>query len=322
MKADRLLSILLILQNNGKMTSRSLSEQLEVSERTINRDMEALSAAGIPVYAERGLHGGWRLSEQYQTKLTGMKREELMSLLISNPDNLLADLGIRRHYKSAFQKLLASSPDSIRKDAEMVRSRIHIDGAGWSPVLDTLACLSTVQDAVWLERKLSIRYKREDRIVERVVHPLGLIAKRNVWYVAAESEGDIRTYRISRLLDAKMLEDSFERPADFHLAQYWEASMNDFKQNLPRYPAVLLIEASRLNRLERERYVKIINYSPYKKHWLKAEVQFDTLESACEIILSHGPYIQVSHPEELKERVISQANQILKQYEQINKQLN
>lgn len=319
-KADRLLSILLILQNNGKMTSRSLAEQLEVSERTINRDMEALSAAGIPIYAERGLHGGWRLSDQYQTKLTGMKKEELMSLLLSNQDHLLGDLGIRQHYESAFQKLLASSPDSIRKDAEVVRSRIHIDGAGWSPAQDSISCLSTVQDAVWSERKLAIQYQREDKIVERVIRPLGLIAKRNVWYVAAETDGEMRTYRISRLLDAKMLEDSFERPADFNLANYWETSMNEFKQSLPRYPATLYIEESRLSRLERERYVKIINQTTYKTNWLKADVQFDTLESACEIILSHGPSIRVHSPVELRERVIAQAKKIMEQYETTNEE--
>lgn len=313
-KADRLISILLILQNKGKMTSRHLAEQLEVSERTINRDMEALSAAGIPIYAERGIHGGWRLSEQYQTKLTGMKKEELMSLLLSNQDHLLGDLGILKHYETAFQKILASSPDSIRKESEVVRSRIHIDGAGWSQAHDTISCLSTVQDAVWSERKLAIQYQREDKIVERIIHPLGLIAKRNVWYVAAETDGEMRTYRISRLLDAKILEDSFERPDDFNLASYWEFSMKEFKQNLPRYPATLYLEESRLTRLERERYVKILNQAPYKQDWLKAEVQFDTLESACEIILSHGPSIRVHSPYELRERVIEQAKRITEQY--------
>ncbi|MFC7679401.1 helix-turn-helix transcriptional regulator [Paenibacillus sp. GCM10028914] len=320
MKADRLLSILLILQNQGKMTSRNLAEKLEVSERTINRDMEALSAAGIPVYAERGLHGGWRLSDQYQTKLTGMKKEELMSLLLSNQDHLLMDLGIRQHYESAFQKLLASSPDSIRKDAEIVRSRIHIDGAGWSPSHDSVSWLNTVQEAVWSERKLTIQYQREDKIVERIIHPLGLIAKRNVWYVVAETDGDLRTYRISRFLDAKILEETFERPTDFDLAKCWESSINEFKQNLPRYPATIFIEESRLSRLERERYVGIMNKSPYKPNWLIAEVQFDTLESACEIILSHGPAIRVHSPEELKERVLNQAQQIAAQYETVNEE--
>ena len=302
------------------MTSRSLAEQLEVSERTINRDMEALSAAGVPVYAERGLHGGWRLSEQYQTKLTGMKKEELMSLLLSNQDHVLLDLGIRKHYESAFQKLLASSPDSIRKDAELVRSRIHIDGAGWSPSQDSLTCLTTVQDAVWSERKLSIQYQREHKIVDRIIHPLGLIAKRSVWYVAAEAEGEMRTYRISRLLDAKILEETFDRPADFNLAGFWESSMSEFKKNLPSYPAVLYIEETLVSRLARERYVRIINTVPYKESCLKAEVQFDTLESACEIILSYGPSIRIHRPRELRERVLLQAKQITALYESMTEE--
>ncbi len=126
-----MLSILLLLQTNGRMTSRQLAEKLEVSERTIFRDMESLSMAGVPVFAERGSSGGWHLSEGYRTNLTGLKKDEIQSLLLMNPTGVLKDLGLDQDFDQAFLKLLAALPPSIRSDAEYVRQRIHIDGAGW-----------------------------------------------------------------------------------------------------------------------------------------------------------------------------------------------
>ncbi|SHE49501.1 Predicted DNA-binding transcriptional regulator YafY, contains an HTH and WYL domains [Seinonella peptonophila] len=316
MRADRLLSILLLLQNYGKMTSRELAEKLEVSERTIFRDMEALSAASIPVYAERGAGGGWVLSEGYKTNLTGMKTEEILSLLLSNPSKQLDDLGIKVDFEAVFQKLLAASPKSIKKDAEMVRQRMLIDGASWHQSDESFEHLRTVQEAVWEERKLYMQYRREEVIVERVVHPLGIVAKRNVWYLVAESDGDMRTYRISRLMNARMLEESFERPVDFDLERYWEQSMDRFKKNLPRYPARLRINEKLRTRIGKERYTKIMRSHETKEgcEWTELDIEFETLESACEIILSYGPLVEVLAPEELRAKVVSQVKAIASIY--------
>jgi predicted DNA-binding transcriptional regulator YafY len=149
----------------------------------------------------------------------------------------LNDLGMRDSFEAAWQKLLAASPAATRQNAEHVRQRIHIDGAGWHQSTESFPCLSTVQDAIWRERALFIRYQRGDASVERIVHPLGLVAKRSTWYFVAQVENDMRTYRISRLTEARMLEDSFVRPESFDLASYWEQSTADFQANLPRYPA-------------------------------------------------------------------------------------
>src|SRR5438874_11494791 len=130
MRADRLLSILLILQVHQRITARELSKRLEVSERTIHRDMEALGAAGVPVYAERGTGGGWVLSEAYQTNLTGLNEAEIQSLFLANPPHLLADLGLRQASEGALIKLLAALPSISRRDAEFARQRLHVDGAG------------------------------------------------------------------------------------------------------------------------------------------------------------------------------------------------
>ncbi|MFE5322231.1 helix-turn-helix transcriptional regulator [Paenibacillus sp. NPDC056579] len=299
MKADRLLSILLLLQNHGRMSSRELADKLEVSERTIFRDMEALSMSGIPVYAERGAKGGWVLSEGYRTQLTGMKTEEILSLLLSNPSHLLDDLGLRTDFEAAYQKLLAASPSTIRSNAEIVRQRIHIDGAGWHQLDESYPLLSAVQEAVWGERKLVVQYRRDDGTVERLVHPLGVVAKRSVWYLVAQVDGDLRTYRISRLQSAQMLEETFERPAGFDLESYWEQSKSEFKTSLPLFPALLKIREPLRSRFAQERYARILRSAPRSDGWLEAAVQFQTLDSAVEIVLFYGSNIEVLAPSEL-----------------------
>jgi len=314
MRADRLLTILLLLQNRGKITSRELAGQLEVSERTVFRDMEALSAAGIPVYAERGSNGGWVLPESYRTNLTGMKSEEIVSLFFSGQSDLLGDLGIKKHFDAAVQKLLAASPAPIRQNAEAVRKKLHIDGAGWHQSGESIPHLSAVQEAVWEERKLFILYRREDGTVERVVHPLGLVAKRNIWYLIAEADGNLRTYRVSRLLDARIMEESFDPPADFDLAEYWERSTTQFKSNLPKYPATIKMRAALLPRFAQERYVRVLATNAVEDGWIEADVEFETLESASEIVLAFGPQIVVAAPEELRTKVIAEAEAILCMY--------
>lgn len=315
MRADRLLSILLLLQNHGRMTSRQLAERLEVSERTVHRDMEALSASGVPVYAMRGADGGWALAEGYRSNLTGMKIDELQSLLVASPTALLNDLGLRENYDSAFLKLLSALPQTVQQDTMHVRQRLHIDGAGWHESSETFPFLPVVQDAVWLSRKLSIRYQREDSIVERIVCPLGLVAKRSTWYLVAQVGEDMRTYRISRLLDAQMLDEAFTRPTDFDLAHYWAQSTVEFKSSLPRYPSRLLVKTDALPALKQERYIKIASTQAAGNDWMEAEVEFHTLDSACSIVLHFGPHIQVVEPQELRCEIIKQAGAILRLYE-------
>jgi len=314
MRADRLLSILLYLQNYGKMTSGELAEKLEVSERTIIRDMEALSLSGVPVYAERGSRGGWRLADGYRTNLTGMKAGELISLIISNQPVLLQDLGIREQYEAALQKLLAASPSAIRENIEFFRQKIHIDGAGWHEAAETFPYLATVQEAVWAERKLRIHYRRGQETVIRTVCPLGLVAKRSVWYFIAECEGDIRTYRISRIVHAEMLEESFPRPEDFNLAQYWEQSSRQFKQHLPSYPAVVRMDETLLSRMQRERFVRVLHAETEAAGTVKAAIDFETLEHACETVLRFGSSVEVVSPPELQAKVLSEAQAIVDRY--------
>jgi predicted DNA-binding transcriptional regulator YafY len=265
--------------------------------------MESLSGAGVPVYAERGQHGGWMLSEGYRTNLTGMRTDELVSVLMGSHGDLLGDLGIANHFDTAVQKLLAASPAEVSRGAALVRQKIHIDGAGWHQSNESAPLLSVVQEAVWEERSLRIAYLREGSRYERIVHPLGLVAKRHVWYLAAESGGEMRTYRISRLTGAELLQESFERPPGFDLAAYWEQSMGEFRQRLPRYPARVKLLETLVERLLKERYVRLGSRGPAQDGWTTCEAEFQTLESACEIVMSYGPRIQVLEPEELRARV-------------------
>lgn len=317
MRADRLVSILLLLQNQGKLTTRQLAEKLEVAERTILRDMEALSIAGIPVYAERGNKGGWRLTAGYRTTVTGMKAEELTSLLISAHPGVQRDLGIEQHFDRAFQKLLASSAPSFKQSAEQMRQKIHIDGAGWHAGNgeETYPYLTAVQEAVWGECKLFIRYPRGEELVERIVCPLGLVAKRSVWYVVADVEEQLRTYRVSRLAYAEVLPERFSRPESFQLAEYWESSTAAFKQTLPRYETSLLLNAPLLGRMEHDRYVRVREWTAADKEgWLQASVEFHTLTHACETLLSYGAAVEVLGPLELRQAVISTTRAIADLY--------
>jgi len=312
MRADRLVYILLTMQQRGKTTARQLAEKLEVSERTVLRDMEALGAAGIPVIADRGSNGGWYLAEGYRTQLTGLNRLELQSLLVANPSSALADLGMHADYEAAFLKLLASLPPALRQDAEFARQRLHVDGAGWHESGEACPHLPTVHAAVWEQRKLAFRYDKDEAGTERIAHPLGLVAKGSTWYAVAAlpGEGGLRSYRISRMKEARLLDETFERPADFELSTYWAESTAAFKANLPRYPAVVRINERLLQRIRMARYAKVIRTEHADDGWLLADIEFQALDSACEYVLGLGAQIEVLEPAELRAAVIAQVKAI------------
>ena len=239
MRADRLLSIVLLLQTHGQLTSRSLAERLEVSERTIHRDMEALSVSGIPVVALRGSSGGWSLLGEYRTNLTGLNEAEIQSLFVTQPPKLLADLRLEKASEGALLKLLAALPAMYRHGAEQARRRIHIDTAGWARQDEAVPLLPVLQDAIWTERKLRFTYQRGPGCddVEREVDPLGLVAKGSAWYLVAGVGDDVRTYRISRMSSAEALDQRCVVPEGFDLAAFWETSTAKFKSAPPNYVA-------------------------------------------------------------------------------------
>jgi predicted DNA-binding transcriptional regulator YafY len=317
MRADRLLSILLLLQVYSRMTARELAKRLEVSERTIHRDMEALSTAGVPVTAERGTGGGWGLLEAYQTNLTGLTEEEIQALFLTRPARLLTDLGLHKASEAALIKLLAALPSLSRHNAEYVRNRIHIDATRWSNQEEAIPYLPALQDAIWQERKLHIMYRRgDDTFVERLVDPIGLVAKGSVWYLVAVVEGEFRTYRVSRIQSATITDEAYVRPDNFDLAAYWERSASDFKANLPRYPATVRVHPAILTYMRNVgRYARIVSTeAPDADGWIRVSMLFEEEHSACEYVLSFGAQMEVVEPEALREKVIEAAESIVALY--------
>ncbi|WP_256759241.1 YafY family protein [Cohnella sp. WQ 127256] len=308
MRANRLLIIMSLLQAHGQLSSRELAEQLEVSERTIHRDMEALSLSGIPVYAERGSKGGWLLSEGYRNQITGMTADEIRSLLLIHSSSVVKDLGLNDQVQTAFRKLLSALPIPAQRDAEYVRERIHVDGAGWhSPAPSNTSILQTIQQCVWEQRKLNISYRSwdTDSDTQRTVSPLGLVAKQSIWYMIAQTgDNEIRTFRISRLKVAYSLEETFTRPEAFHLASYWEHSMKSFKSSLPSYLAQVRIAPTRWNKFCQERYLTVQSHELLEdNNWIEATVEFQAIESACEILLGLGRHAQALAPEPLRHAI-------------------
>ena len=319
MRADRLLSILLLLQVYRRMTARDLAQRLEVSERTIHRDMESLSAAGIPVAAERGTGGGWFLLDEYRTNLTGLSPSEVQSLFLAKPSRLLADLGLSKASEAAFIKLLAALPAMHRRDAEYIRQRIYVDAAGWRRWEEAVPLLPTLQEAIWQERKLCLVYQRgDDGPVERLVDPLGLVAKGSVWYLVAVVEGEIRTYRVSRVQDARVTDQPCVRPPGFDLAAHWQQASAQFRANLPRYLATVRVAPDILSHVRYTwRFAHVEREDPPDAEgWITLHVDFEVEEGACQNVLSFGPQIEVLEPSELREKVIHLAERVVALYAQ------
>ena len=317
MRADRLLSILLLLQTRRRMTGRELARRLEVSERTIHRDMQALGMAGVPVMAERGSGGGWSLMDGYHTNLTGLNEAEIQALFASRSSRLLEDLGLQKAEEAALIKLLAALPAMARQDAEYARQRLYVDASGWTRPEEAIPHLTTLQEAVWRGRRLRFTYERASGGVERVADPLGLVVKGSVWYLVAHVEGSIRTYRVSRIQSAAPLDESFQRPPAFDLVAYWEQSAKEFRANLPRYPARVRVEPSLIGYLRHAgRYVRVERIEePDSDGWVPVALIFEEDHAACEFVLGFGARVEVIEPLELRERVVQAAREVMAFYD-------
>ncbi|MGH9901925.1 MAG: helix-turn-helix transcriptional regulator [Pyrinomonadaceae bacterium] len=317
MRADRLVSIMLLLQVHRRMTAHQLARRLEVSERTIHRDMEALSTAGVPVAAERGAGGGWMLVEGYRTNLTGLNEAEIRSLFMSKSPRLLADLGLDKAAEAALIKLFAALPVMSRLDAEYARRRIYVDTTGWNHATEAVPFLHTLQQAVWQARRLRFVYGRGgDCPVERLADPLGLVAKGGAWYLVAAVDGETRSYRVSRVQEAEILDEPCARPAGFDLAAFWEESAARFRANLPRYTAVVRAAPEIFGRMPfAGRFARVGEAEgPDAEGWMKVTVRFDVEEMACEYALSFGPRMEVLEPPSLREKVVKMAASVVAFY--------
>ncbi|MFC4547500.1 helix-turn-helix transcriptional regulator [Paenactinomyces guangxiensis] len=317
MRADRLLSILLLLQVHKQMTTGELAKHLEVSDRTIHRDMEALSSAGFPVYAERGKHGGWKLLDDFQTRIIHLNQSEIPVLFLPLPEKLLKEMGMDKDAKTAQMKLLSFLPEKVREDAENISQRIYLDTASWHPSIENKPFLPVLQTALWQNQKVLLTYMRSDgETRERLVHPLGLVAKGNTWYLVASVNDEIRTYRVSRIKDAQLSGETFVRPPQFDLVRYWEESSQQFIKRLPQYHVVVRADPAIVDKLPYPgRFPKIKMLDEHDRQgWKKISLQFQIEQEACAYIMGFGKQMEILQPEELRTKVQRLAKEILGMY--------
>ncbi|MBZ9594212.1 helix-turn-helix transcriptional regulator [Streptomyces yangpuensis] len=240
MRADRLLSLLLLLQNRGRMTAPELAAALEVSVRTVYRDIDALGASGVPVLADRGPAGGYRLADGYRTRLTGLTDTQAGSLFLAGAPGPAQDLGLGADLAAAQLKLQAALPAALAGRARRIQDRFHLDATAWFRDADPVPHLARIAQAVWDQRVLHAHYRRWRGEVRRALHPLGLVLKSGIWYlVAGVDDGAVRTYRVARFLAVDTAEEGFERPAGFELATYWQESTSRLGAALHRQTAEL-----------------------------------------------------------------------------------
>lgn len=312
MRADRLLSALLVLQAHGKQTGRELAARLQVSERTVHRDMEALSAAGVPVFALRGVRGGWQLDHEWRTQVPGFDDAELRALLMSQP-RIVGDGRLAAAAERALDKLVAALPSTLRQRAAAVRQRLFVDTTGWHGRVEHLSALPLVQDALAHDRKLLIAYrKRNKERTERSVDPLGLVAKGATWYLVANTPAGYRTFRVSRIENAKVLESPCTRPPDFDLATYWKASTTAFMASRRRLRVTVRMEPNAAETLKHwcPDLVAIGPSSPADP-WVTLRLAFDDDDQAAFMVLGFGSRIEVVSPESLRQRVDSELAALL-----------
>jgi predicted DNA-binding transcriptional regulator YafY len=314
MRADRLLSIVLILQNRGRTTCGSLARELEVSRRTILRDVEALSFAGIPIMAEGGRGGGLSLDEAYRSGLLGLGEGELRALLLGIDGSLAADLGLGEARRLSLEKLLASRPPSLAPALDAIQRRILVDSRWWWHEEGEDAFLPELQEALLSDASVVMEYDRADGSSSRgTVDPYGLVAKSGTWYLAARRDGDYRCYRVSRIRSLRRSGEAFLRDPGFDIREWWPRNAERFAAEFMSYKfAVELPEAS----LKFARWIAPGRIFPKalpagKPGWVEAEIGVDSQLHAELLILGLGGESRVLWPKELAVAVAARARAAL-----------
>ncbi len=292
MRASRLVSFLMLLQARGQLTAAELAERLEVSERTVQRDAQALAAAGVPIASVRGPAGGYRLERGYRTKLTGLDANEAEALFVGPA----AELGLGRELAAARLKLLASLPGELQERASRAAQLFHVDTRGWFREEDRVPHLPVVVGALWRGRRLDMRYREGSIVVSRRLDPLGLVLKAGVWYLLARRRGEERVYRVSRIVSARELAQDCERDPDFDLAGTWASRSEAFERSRTYVDVTVRVPRSQVRYLRGARVLE-------DGERPTVTAQFDGLDHAFRSLLSYGPDAEVLEPPELRARV-------------------
>lgn len=314
MRASRLVSLLMLLQARGRLTAAQLAGELEVSVRTIYRDIGALAAAGVPLYGDAGRDGGYRLLAGYRTRLTGLTGDEAKVLLLGGLAGPAADLGFGSALAGAQRKLLAALPVELRERARVVPERFHLDAPAWYRDAEPVAHLAVVAEAVWQQRSLRIAYRRwrAPTDVMRIVDPLGLVLKAGRWYLVARCAEEVRTYRVAQILDLAVLATGFERPDGFELTAYWQRNLADFEARRHRGTAEVRLSPRGVERLAHVTDAAVS--AAAERHavadrdgCVRTRIPIETTEHALEELLRLGADVEVLAPLALRLRIAAVA---------------
>ena len=326
MRADRLLSLLLLLQARGKLTAEELAGELEVSVRTVYRDMEALSAAGVPVYADRGPGGGVALLDNYRTHLTGLHADEVRALFMAEMPAALTELGFGGELKTAMLKLLAALPGERQGEEQWVRQRVLLDweraGEDTEAAESTalIAHLRTIQAAVWADRRIRITYRRESsfyrRQFTRLVDPYGLVAWAGIWHLVCAADGRMRVYPVQELSAVTDAAEPFTRASGFDLPSFWRQWRQ--AQHAERGQFVVLAHVSPAMAAELPLHLDAARVeftgSTDADGWQEVQLRFDGLGEARTKLLGLGAGVEVRTPAVLRLSMLDYAQQVVQLY--------
>jgi predicted DNA-binding transcriptional regulator YafY len=319
MRASRLVELLLLLQVRGRASAPQLAAELEVSVRTIYRDVEALNAAGVPLHTETGRHGGIRLLEGYRPGgLPRLAEGEARGLLFGAVPTVARQLGLESD--AAARKLLGSLDAPSEAAARSVRERLFIELDDWWRAEDDAPYLLEVARAVWDARELRMRYRSATRTSEQVCSPLGLVLKGATWYlVARPRRGNDRVYRISRIEEATVLEHRFERPASFDLAGTWKERKRAFAESIPSYFVMVRVspDGERLLHLLQEGTPALPlppDVQRDEQGWALLRLRFERPDTAGRLLLQLGADIEVTAPVELRDHIAATAADLRRLY--------
>lgn len=320
MRADRLLAILLVLQTRGRVSARELAAELEVSERTIYRDISALSTAGVPVYAERGRTGGCGLLPGYRTDMSGLTPTEAQALFMFTGRG--APPGSEADLRQALRKLLAALPAAARPAAVAARERVVVDAQGWHQPDDEVGCLPAVQEAVWSTRRVRLRYRSADATRPRptVVDPYGLLVKAGRWYLLGGVNGTERVFRLSRVDDVELLPEAADRPDGLDLDRMWQRLRERLEERGPGSPVRLRVRADQAHRLLRLSARQLAAPTPDPvppagpDGWVRLDLTYVALGAARAVLAGFGGDVDVLAPDELADALVELAEEILVRY--------
>lgn len=314
MRADRLLTLILLLQTRGKMTAKELAQELGVSRRTILRDINALSFSGIPVYSEGGHGGGIALVEEYRTTLTGLNKSEVQTLFLASNNQALQDVGLGDASENLLMKLLAALPKAHHSTADHIRQRLMIDPTWWWHDNATSPFWDELQRAVYEDRLIEAIYENFDGDVrERVLAPYSLICKSSLWYLLAERNQELRTYRVTRFRSVRVLDQSFSRRPDFDLPTYWQAQMQSFENVFSGYRCTLRVHPEHVS------FVQWLMPGRWElvgdaddQGWATISLMMETDLLAKMLVFGLTGFVEVISPPELTESVLAQSRAVLK----------